>query len=247
MTDTSFYQNPILLNREAHRHTRVLPCTEYGFTRTATSLPVTGAEFIDAGKDFAIVLADSGNGTLTPVVVLGLRQQENLFVDAQGKWEGTYIPAFVRRYPFALADLQGEQTGLCVDQAYAGFNHPQGEPLFDSLGQNAPLLKSALEFLTQHQIANLRTERFCRKLQELDLLTPLNAKVDLFDGSSYVVNGLQVVDERKLAALGDEAALSLFRGGELVWVYAHLLSLPNVNRLVDRLAQRKRAEVAVAA
>jgi len=246
MTTNAFYQSPVLLNREAHRQLRVLPCSEYGFTSTSPSLPVTGAEFIDAGKDFAIVFADAGGGAVTPVVLLGLRQQENLYVDAQGKWEGTYIPAFVRRYPFALADLQGEQAGLCVDQAYAGFNDPRGEPLFDHLGQDTPFLKSALDFLTQHQIASLRTERFCRKLQELDLLTALNAKAELFDGSSYVVNGLQVVDERKLAALGDEAALSLFRGGELVWVYAHLLSLPNVNRLVDRLAQRKRAEAPAA-
>ncbi|MCX7934056.1 MAG: tetratricopeptide repeat protein, partial [Planctomycetota bacterium] len=36
-------------------------------------------------------------------------------------------------------------------------------------------------------------------------------------------------------------ALEIFRSGELSWVYSHLVSLSNMNRLVDRLADSKRA------
>ena len=60
-------------------------------------------------------------------------------------------------------------------------------------------------------------------------------------------NGLMVVDERKLLQLSDAQALEVFRSGELSWIYAHLVSLSNLNRLVDRLADSKRSSGAVAA
>ena len=72
----------------------------------------------------------------------------------------------------------------------------------------------------------------------------MNAKADLFDGTSFVVNGLMVVDERKLLQLADAQALDVFRSGELSWIYAHLVSLSNLNRLVDRLAESRRGHVA---
>jgi hypothetical protein len=86
----------------------------------------------------------------------------------------------------------------------------------------------------------LRTERFCARLKEFGLLMEMNAKADLVDGSSFVVNGLKVIDERKLLQLADGQALEVLRSGELSWVYAHLLSLSNLNRLVDRLAELKK-------
>jgi hypothetical protein len=75
----------------------------------------------------------------------------------------------------------------------------------------------------------------------------MNAKADLFDGTSFMVNGLMIVDERKLLQMSDKDALEIFRSGELSWVYAHLVSLSNMNRLVDKLADHKRAEPAAAA
>jgi SapC len=72
----------------------------------------------------------------------------------------------------------------------------------------------------------------------------MNAKADLFDGSSFMINGLMVVDERKLLQLSDAQALEVFKSGELSWIDAHLVSLSNLNRLVDKLADSKRAVVA---
>ena len=45
----------------------------------------------------------------------------------------------------------------------------------------------------------------------------------------------------------DERALQLFRSGELSWVYCHLMSLGNMGRMVDRIAQRAGGQAAVEA
>jgi hypothetical protein len=237
MSGTMYYRKPVLLNREKHRQRRVKPSAGFGFARQSVSLPLAGAEFTEACKDYAIVFARQG-GKVVPLALLGLRDGENLFVDGQDRWTAAYVPAFVRRYPFVLAEL-GEQMGACVDEGFEGIDDPAGEPLFDEQGNNTPFLQNALDFLQRYQQEHLRTQQFCQRLEDAGLLTEMSARADLLDGSTFTVAGLMVVDEKKLAALPDDVALWLFRSGEMHLVSMHLLSLSNLHRLVDRMAERK--------
>ncbi len=239
MTDTAYYEKPVLLDREKHRRRRVRPTTSFAFARRANSLYVAGVEFNEACKEYAIVFSRSGNGRLVPVVMLGLRARENLFVDDQDHWTARYVPAFVRRYPFVLAELPGQSLGVCIDEAYPGFGEKEGEPLFDAKGEDTPFLRNALDFLTQYQREYLRTEAFCKRLEQAGLLTEMNARADLVDGRTFTVGSLLVVDEKRLMALPDATALSLFRSGEMHLVSMHLASLSNMQVLVDKIAQNK--------
>lgn len=239
MSEGSYYEKPVLLDRDKHRKRKVLASNDFAFARKANSLFVAGAEFAEAGKEYAIVFTRSGNGKVVPVVMLGLRARENLFVGEGGDWTGRYVPAFVRRYPFVLAQLPGKSMGVCIDEAYAGLNDKDGEALFDGQGANTPFLQNALDFLEQYQREHLRTEAFCQRLEQAGLLMEMNARADLVDGRSFTVASLLVVDEKKLMALPDAVALSLFRAGELHLVSMHLASLSNMKALVDKMAQRQ--------
>lgn len=238
MSDTLYYDKPVLLNRDKHRDRRIRATPGFAFARNANSLFLAGVEFTEACKEYAIVFIRQKDGKVAPVVMLGLRDRENLFVDGEDRWTGTYVPAFVRRYPFVLAELPGQQMGVCIDEAFAGLNDTEGEALFDEKGGNTPFLQNALDFLQRYQAEYLRTEAFCRHLSEFGLLTEMSAKADLVDGRTFTVDGLLVVDEKKLNALPDDKAMALFRAGELHLVSMHLLSLSNLSRLVDRMAQR---------
>ncbi len=240
MTESIYYEKPVLLNREKHRLRRIRPSASFAFARQANSLFLAGAEFSEACKEYAIVFTRQ-QGRVMPVAVLGLRNRENLFIDEQGRWTAAYVPAFVRRYPFVLAELPGEQMGVCIDEAFPGLPAAEGEPLFDGQGANTPFLQNALDFLLRYQQEYLRTQSFCERLEQAGLLTEMSARADLVDGRRFTVEGLMVVDEKKLLALPDEVALSLFRSGELHLVSMHLLSLSNMRQLVDRMAQRAAA------
>ena len=200
---------------------------------------LAGAEFTEASKEYAIVFTRGSHQETVPVAMLGLRARENLFVDASERWTGDYIPAFVRRYPFVLAELPGLAMGVCIDEAFQGLNDKEGESLFDAQGGNTPFLQNALDFLTRYQQEYRRTEAFCKRLEQAGLLTEMNAKADLMDGRSFTISGLLVVDEKKLLALPDAVTLSLFRSGELHLISLHLASLTNMKKLVDRMAERK--------
>lgn len=239
MSDLICYDKPVLLDREKHRRRRIRPGRSFAFARRANSIYLAAAEFAEACKEYAIVFTRGSAGRLVPVVVLGLRARENLFIGEDGTWQGRYVPAFVRRYPFVLAELPGQSLAVCIDEACEGVNDAEGEPLFDAQGQDTPFLRNALDFLAACQREHLRTDAFCQRLEQAGLLTEMNARADLVDGRSFSVQGLLVVDEKKLLALPDAQALALFRAGELGLVTMHLLSLSNLQLLVDRLAQRK--------
>ncbi len=241
MSQLGYCEKPVLLDRATHRRMRVQPSASFAFTRDSNCMYLAGVEFNQACKDYAIVFARLDQQKIMPVALLGLRERENLFVDEQQRWTGGYIPAFVRRYPFVLAQLPGQALGLCVDEAFAGWNESVGEALFDAQGQDTPYLRNALDFLQRYQHEYARTETFCQRLEQAGLLMEMNARADLLDGRSFTLNGLLVVDEAKLMALPDAQVLALFRAGELHLISMHLASLTNMQKLIDRMAVRAAA------
>jgi hypothetical protein len=242
MANLLFYKNPVPLNKTEHQNKKIkAEGQSFAFAGKTNSVILAGVEFSEAAKEYPIVFAEAGESVI-PVAMLGLRNEENLYVDDKGKWDARYIPAFVRRYPFVLAQAgESDQRVVCIDETFEGFNDDEGEPLFEG-EEPSPLLKKALDFLTEYQNQYLRTEAFVMRLRENDLLMALNAKIDMTDGQQFAMTGLLAVDERKLLQLADDKALELFRSGELSWIYCHLMSLGSMGRMVDRIAERSKAE-----
>ena len=81
MPSLLFYEKPVALNREQHRNTRIGPVGNYHYAARTNSVALAAAEFVEACKEYPIVFADVG-GRMIPVALLGLREDENLFIDA---------------------------------------------------------------------------------------------------------------------------------------------------------------------
>lgn len=224
------------------------------FAMNAHSVPLTGVEFGIAARDLLIVFAGTSVADAGPVALLGLRQNENLYVDANGQWApDTYVPAFVRRYPFVLAEKPAGQEGddftVFLDERYEGFNTSEGQRLFKEDGTDSELLANAVGFLGDFQQNVARTKWFMEQLNKYDLLEPRTVQLqkegkDGQQGKSINLNGMFVVNEAKLRELDEKTAQEFLREGMLGWIYAHLLSLTNIDRLAHRLDQREQAEAA---
>ncbi|HEY4541402.1 MAG TPA: SapC family protein [Noviherbaspirillum sp.] len=231
-----FYERAVALNRDRHQKLkiRILP-EHFSFAQKTNSVLLAGSEFAEACRDYPIVFVGSEGGPFTAAALVGLGDKENLFVDGNGTWErGTYIPAFIRRYPFVLAGAETAETlTVCVDEAYKGLGEEEGEALFAD-GQESDYLKNVVEFLRLFHGEMKRTATFAAKLAELGVLSPKVITVER-NGSKQTLEGLWVVDEAKLNALDDAKTLELVRTGYLGWIYAHLLSLRNVGRLANRM------------
>lgn len=236
MASTAFYKQPVALNRERHAQFKLAIAPDHSaFAAHTNAVPITGTEFIEAARDYPLLFARDADGSLSMCALVGLRDNENLMVDAAGCWAaGTYVPAFVRRYPFVLSTAPGsDQLTVCLDEAYPGLSTAQGEPLFDTAGAESPYLKNMLDFLRVFNNEVQRTALFAKTLDEMGLLVSKVVTVER-DGQTHTLQGLWVVDEAKYRALDDARVIELFRHGLLPWVEAHLLSLGNLNRLLQR-------------
>lgn len=209
---------------------------DFGFARQLNSVPLLASEIPQAAAEYPVVFAGEGE-QLVPVVVLGLRERENLFVDQAGKWTGRYVPAFLRRYPFVFSSTNGGETlTLCVDETYPGCNRDnRGERLFDADGEQTRYLKSTLEFLRQYQLQFERTRAFCARLKALDLLEPMSAEFTLPDLGRRSLSGFLAIKREKLRALGGDSLQQLAVTDELELAYAQQQSLQHFARLPERM------------
>ncbi|RAP59432.1 SapC family protein [Oleiagrimonas sp. MCCC 1A03011] len=244
MSEVLFYERPVPLNRDSHKNLRIKPIPSAAFAAKAHSVPLSCVEFPHAAHHYPILFAGDSLDDLNPIVLLGLRQEENLMVDENGFWASdTYVPAFVRRYPFVLAEKppeegkDGDDFAVFLDEAYPGFGTEEGQRLFNEDGTDTDTLKQAVAFLGEFQQHIRRTRELMKRLHDLELFTSRTIEIKM-PGKNVVLNGLYVVDEQKLQGLDAETLHGLMQDGSLTWIFAHLFSLSNLDRLVQRMHAR---------
>lgn len=234
------YQNVIPIDRAQHQDFRIEPVRDFRFSACLQSVPLVSQEFYEASKEYPIVFVsenEQGGVPHLPVALLGLVQGANLFVEENGNWDARYIPAFLRRYPFMFVPSGKDQITFCVDADYAGFNAEHGEVLFNA-DAPSPALKQAMDFASVYQQQIAQTLQLMAQLREYDLLIQQSLKAELPSGQAYQVQGFWVIDEEKLQKLDPLRVQGMFSSGQLALIYAHLMSISNLGRLVDRMAKQ---------
>lgn len=209
------------------------------FCRALNAVAISLGEFLAAARDYPIVFASLDRGkSFAPVVVLGLAQGENLFVDASGQWDrGTYFPAFVRRYPFCISKLYVDgapksERVVCVAKACIG---AAGVPLFDASGAPSPRWQAAERLLSEYEADLDRTAQACAALARLQVLESFT--LQWFNESrapQLKLAGMYRVSEAKLRDLKPASLKALVAKGVMGLIYAHLHSLENFRRLLAR-------------
>jgi len=236
-TQLLIYETVMPLSIGRHSDCSVEISGDYAFSGKVNSVPLMAVEFPHAASEYAIVFA--GNETnLVPAVILGVRGNENLFLSKEKAWEAKYIPAFVRRYPFVFSTSpDGQRLILCIDEAFAGFNREgRGQRLFGEDGKPSAYVDNVLKFLQEYQAQFLRTQAFCAKVRELDVLEPMQAQVELASGERMALSGFMAVSRSKLKAVSGDKLAELAQTDELELLYLHLQSMRNFLSLKDRLA-----------
>jgi hypothetical protein len=237
------YKMAVPVNRARHGNWYLETTPTYGFSRQTNSVPLMTVEFPQAAADYAIVFAGADEDYL-PAVILGVRSDENLFIDRNDAWAASYVPAFVRRYPFVFS-RSGDRFLLCVDEAFQGFNQEgRGHRLFDEDGKPSGYVDRILKFLQEYQAQFLRTQQFCARLRELDLMEPMQAQVTTDAGRTLSLSGFMAISRAKLKDLPAETLAELVKTDELELIYLHLHSMQNFQRLRERLARTEAATLA---
>lgn len=232
------YESAVPVSSGRHARKSVDVGTDFGFSRAVNSVPLAAVEFPAAASEYVIIFAGTGD-VVTPAVLLGVRDEENLYLAEDGRWKARYVPAFLRRYPFVFSSRdEGKTFTLCLDESYPGLNEEgRGQPLYDPATEKpSQYTQNVLKFLQQYQLEFQRTQEFCRKLRELNLLEPMRAQISLGSGERIALGGFMAVDRARLKTLSSEKLGELVRTDELELIYAHLLSMRNFAGMRERLA-----------
>lgn len=228
-----FYSEPAALSRVTHANLKVVVSGDFSFAKDATSVPLAISEFSAASGHYpiAFVKPESSKAAPMPVAILSITQGSNEFIEADGSWRrGSYVPAYVRRYPFAFAaDASSGNLVLCADLSSDRISTSEGIPLFNN-GQPSEATTRMLNFCTSYQQDHVATEKFVGILQEMELLKEQRLVIRGPD-NSRVLAGLHMLDRPKFRSLDDQSFLKLRSLGYLGPIYAHLASLHRLREL----------------
>lgn len=228
------------LNPRQHGDWRIDSQAAMDFIAGLQAVPLRATELSQAACCFPLFLskeADTGHWALSGLT--GLEPQSNLFVQ-EGRWQAVYRPNFVATYPLVLAPNPEGGTRLvsALNPASAGVNRERGEPLFDAQGRVSDWLEAQERQLQTDISAALPTHELIQALDRLQLIKPLEVNIRYADGSSRVLEGLASLDQDALSALPASEVADLHARGFLLAAHALLMSLFQVNQLIQRHNQR---------
>jgi hypothetical protein len=226
------FKNIVPTTIEQHKNIKVSPVASFDFAKGINLASIMVHEFSRAASIYPIVfLEDKEKDEFKPVVLMGLEEGENLFVE-DGKWLASYIPAIIRRYPFALANTEEEDRyTICMDESSESIGTEAGEAIFNEDGSGTEVIERVKTFLTELQQMEQFNVEFCRFLAEKNMFTPLNMQVRVKDETKNIT-GCYVLNEERLNSLSDQAFTDMRSKKYLAPIYAHVISLAQVERLL---------------
>lgn len=234
------FKQLVPLNKSRHAAKKIKQIEGFGFASEFHIASLMVHEFSRAAAIYPVVfLEDKERDQFRPVVLLGLEEGVNLFTDADGKWQASYVPAIIRRYPFALASTGQEgQFTVCIDEGSDLVSDTEGVPLFGADGEPAEAIENIKTYLGELQQMDAFTNEFCKFFAQHNLFTPLNMRVRQADQAKNI-SGCYVINEERLNNLSNELFLEIRAKNYLPAVYAHLISLSQIERLMTLSEERK--------
>ena len=227
------FKKVVPVNKERHAQKKIKEVSGFSFASGFHIAYVTLQEFARAASIFPIVfLEDKEQDEFRPVVMLGLNAGENLFVGKDGKWQASYVPAIIRRYPFALVRSGNEgQYAVCIDEESPLVSDTEGAALFDEKGAPTQVIENVKRYLAELQQMDTFTREFSKFLQANNMFTPLNMRVREADRIKNI-SGCYVINEERLNNLSDELFLEIRKRRYLGPIFGQLTSLAQIERLV---------------
>ncbi len=227
-----------LLNNIEHKDLKIITEKSAFFGNNKTYTVVFPFEFKHVQADYPIFfLKDKNTDEFSSIALFGFEQNENLFLTDEG-WQASYIPLMIEREPFLIGfqEQNGEdaQPVINIDMDSPRVSKESGTEIFLEHGGNSEYINRISTILKAIHDSKASTDLFITRVQELDLLEPLNLDIQLNDGSNNRLSGFYTINEEKLADLNGEQLAGLNKSGLLHVIYMVIASHANLNSLIQR-------------
>lgn len=245
----------IPIQRKLHQNSGWKAGQDLSFATEMALVPLLTEELNNTMPYMAIAFSENSQtqSGFELVGIQSLQPGRNLLIHPDGRWMGVYMPAFYRRYPFAMVqEKDTDKLHLCIDTDSPLFHEQMEEgdtALLDDEGAPSEKVKGIINFLQQcHANQNL-TQQLVSALKDAGLIIPwkLELKQPSADGGeeNIPVSGLFRIDKQALKNLEAETLAEFNKTGALAMAYCQMLSesrlknLATYYRLHDQVAQQQ--------
>ncbi|VAW05916.1 hypothetical protein MNBD_ALPHA01-1207 [hydrothermal vent metagenome] len=224
------YERIVPLSVKLHQDLKMADKMNFSFAVRVNAVPIVMQELPMAVKYFPIVFAGGGSGIM--LAVLGIKNEENLFVDDEGNWmENTYIPAYIRRYPFFIARKDKTSNPIiCFDDSSTLLSTDGANALFENEEQT-DVLKGIVDFTRNFQQHLEASIEFGLMVEEMDMLEEQQISFKTDGVVQAAVSSFKSIKREKFDALDAGALKSWLEKGWVDSTVLHLASGSNFDRL----------------
>lgn len=239
------FQSPEPLNMDKHARLKLSRIPDYRFAAKEIVSPVVSGEMWQISREYIMVFPKGVQGL--PLALMGTQSGVNTYVgEGNPPWWGRYVPAHLRRYPFAAAlkpGYQGQPEGqqyftVLIDTKAPQLSEEHGQPLFTENGQATPLLQEVQKALMSLQQDSAITQELVRQIDEAGLLIDQVLTINPVGGEPVGLQGFRIIDQKRLREASSALLSQLIKTHALDLIYAHICSLSN---LQDGLLAKKAA------
>lgn len=222
---------------------------QYSFAAQHAWAPLLLAELGAVLPFYALAFAALPQGGFALAVLQGLHDGENLFLDANGRWQAGYVPSAYRSYPFALAKVADDPQNrmlLCFDHTSKLYREAPNialgeERFFDDEGKPSPFIAQVIQFLNATHTNRLLTHQAVQAIADAGILEPWVWPFASPDSARPLLQGFYRIKEAALNLLDAATLKGLQQANSLPIIYAQLLSTPRIANLRSLYEQKQPA------
>jgi len=220
-------QQAIPLSKSAHADFKLKPMSNLNHLADQALVRLMPSELPRAAHDFPIVFMRQDGG-LFPAALLGLKPGVNQFVDKNGRWLASYMPALMQCYPFSLAHQEEGQFLPMIDAD--ALSNTEGNALYTEAGELAEEHREKISTVLQAVAQLGSAAKALASLEAMDLIIPWDISLTV-NSAPVTLRGFFRADEQRMKNLSDAQVLTLWHSGALPMLYTHWFSLSRFSRL----------------
>ncbi len=234
--------NHALLNNVQHKDLKVITTHSADYGDNMMCVPVYPVELRHAQAHYPLMFAKDANGQFQLVALLGLEQNENLFLD-DTRWQANYKPLLIEKGPFLIGrnERDGEQTlSIHINLDDPRVSESEGQPIFLPHGGNTDYIDNIANVLSTIHQSQDEAAQFVATLTELSLIESFVVDIDLDGSGTHRLSGFSTINEETLRTLDADTLGRLHSKGYVALIYMIIASMSQLRNLVER----KKARVA---
>jgi len=220
----SAFKSAIILDEKEHKDIRVKMPKDMSFMEKVEVVPLGFSEIIPASLFYPVMFGMQG-GEVFPFAVVGAYKR-SFYLDEDGSWKVSVIPRMCKVYPFGVY-REGDQYLIVVDEPWIS---PEGEAIFDELGNETPFFKEIRKELTELVKDIFKATEFAGELYRSGCLKSIDLNIQT-DLGNFSFKNVLIANIEALYKIQPEKLYYLNINGYLPILYAVYYSVRNFELL----------------